>query len=153
MKYARLGPQKGILHISDTPFTEAQQPSGLGSTVELTDEQAATVLAGRASTPKIIYFLIDGELKTLAQKIEAEKRALPAPVRRQTKLNIMRKLVELGKWEQFKAMLDSMPTLVHDAWDLTQEISSADPMFVENRSAIIAGLGITSEQLDGLFLP
>lgn len=144
MKYARLGPQQGILAVSDTP-----PPAGVSS-AELTDEQAEIVLAGRTSTPKVIYFLIDGQLKTLEQKLRDSR---PAPARRQTKLNIMRKLVEMGKWDQFKAMLDMMPTLVHDAWDLAQEISSQDPMFVENREAIIAGLGITGEQLDSLFLP
>ena len=72
MKYAILGPQKGINRISDT------EPQHLGeqATVEqITDEQAAQVEAGRAATPKVFYFLIDGALKTMKEKMAVEQAA------------------------------------------------------------------------------
>lgn len=147
MKHALLGPKSGIIFVSDTPYNHI--PEG-ASTAPLSDEQAATVLAGRNARPPVQYFIIDGELLTLQEKLA---RNVPTPVRRQTKLNIMRKLVELGKWEQFKLLLGALPPLAQDAWDLAQEISSSDPMFVQNREAVMAGLGLTSEQLDSLFLP
>ena len=65
MKYAVLGPQLGINRISDTEPQNVAE----GATVEqITDEQAAQVEAGRTSTPKVFYFLIEGELKTAQEK-------------------------------------------------------------------------------------
>jgi hypothetical protein len=72
MKYAILGPQKGINRISAT------EPSPIGEQVtvaEITDEQAVLVEAGRTSTPPVRYFLIDGELLTMQQKIAADQAA------------------------------------------------------------------------------
>lgn len=85
MKYAILGPQKRINNVRDT----APQSSPEGATVEeITDEQAATVAAGRTSVPVVGYFLIEGTLLTLAekqaasltpsQKIAAGERAVAA---------------------------------------------------------------------------
>jgi hypothetical protein len=72
MKYAILGPQKGINRISGTEPQNVAE----GATVEqITDEQAATVQAGRASDPRVFYFLIDGELQTMQQRIEAQRAA------------------------------------------------------------------------------
>jgi hypothetical protein len=65
MKYAILGPQKGINRISDT---EPQSVPEQATVAEITDEQAATVQAGREVTPRVQYFLIDGELKTMQEK-------------------------------------------------------------------------------------
>ena len=71
MKYAILGPQKGINRVLDT---EPSHQLLDGVTVEqITDEQATTVQAGRTSDPRVLYFLINGELKTLQQKTEAER--------------------------------------------------------------------------------
>lgn len=70
MKYAILGPQKGINRISDT---EPQWVPQFATVEQITDEQAAQVEAGCASTPNVDYFLIDGQLKTLAQKLEIDR--------------------------------------------------------------------------------
>jgi hypothetical protein len=72
MKYAILGPQKGINRISDTePLQVGEQ-----STVEqITDEQAVIVEAGRIATPRIFYFFIDGELQTMQEKMAAAQAA------------------------------------------------------------------------------
>lgn len=77
----------------------------------------------------------------------------PAAPRSATKLTIKRRLEDLGKWETFKAVLESMPATVRDEWTLAQEIREDDPMFVANRDAIVAALGITSDQLSSLFDP
>lgn len=74
MKYAILGPQKAVRRISDT---EPQTLPGLSaSVVELTDEQAQTVLAGLSATPKTLYFYIDNNLITLKDKLELERPPL-----------------------------------------------------------------------------
>jgi hypothetical protein len=72
MKYAVLGPQKGINRISDT---EPQHFGEQATVVQITDEQAAQVEAGRTSTPPVRYFLIDGNLLTMQQKIAANQAA------------------------------------------------------------------------------
>lgn len=72
MKYAVLGPQLGINRISDT---EPQNVSEQATVAEITDEQAAQVEAGRTATPKVFYFLIEGELKTMLEKMAIEQAA------------------------------------------------------------------------------
>ncbi|MCK9587903.1 MAG: hypothetical protein M0Q93_00905 [Terrimicrobiaceae bacterium] len=72
MKYAILGPQKGINRISDT---EPKSVGELATVAEITDEQAAQVEAGRTATPRVLYFLIDGALKTMAEKMAAAQAA------------------------------------------------------------------------------
>ena len=70
MKYAVLGPQKRINRISDT------EPKNIGeqTTVEqITDEQASSIVTGRTSTPPVFYFLIQGQLKTLQEKMALDR--------------------------------------------------------------------------------
>lgn len=70
MKYAILGPQKGINRISDK---EPNDVPKIATVVEISDDIAATVIAGRASNPPVRYFLIEGELKTISEKIAIEQ--------------------------------------------------------------------------------
>lgn len=70
MKYAILGPQKGINQISDT---EPKYVGELATVVQISNAKAATVEAGRTSDPKVFYFLIDGELKTFQEKMASEQ--------------------------------------------------------------------------------
>jgi hypothetical protein len=75
MKYAILGPKGRINRISDT------EPKVEGATVvEITDEQAATVEAGKTSEPKVFYFLKDGELVTAEDFRKEQLAARPKPV-------------------------------------------------------------------------
>jgi hypothetical protein len=76
MKYAILGPKGRINRISDN------EPKALAegaSVVQITDEQAATVEAGRTSEPKVFYFYKNGELLTVAEHIAAQAAARPKP--------------------------------------------------------------------------
>ena len=61
MKYAILGPRGGINRIAET------EPQAIGdrTVVEITDEQAATVVAGREAMPRIHYLYQGGELVNL----------------------------------------------------------------------------------------
>ena len=72
MKYAILGPQKGINRISET---EPQSVGELATVAQITDEQAAQVEAGRTSDPRVFYFLIDGALKTMVEKMAIAQAA------------------------------------------------------------------------------
>jgi hypothetical protein len=72
MKYAVLNPQGGINRISDT---EPQNTPEGTTVVEITDEQVATVQAGKKSEPAVRYFLIEGKLKTMAEKQEIAQAA------------------------------------------------------------------------------
>ncbi len=72
MKYAILGPQKGINRISET---EPQSVGELATVAQITDEQAAQVESGRTSDPRVFYFLIDGALKTMAEKMAIAQAA------------------------------------------------------------------------------
>jgi len=72
MKYAILGPQKRINGLSTR---EPQSIGELATVAQITDEQAAQVEAGRISDPKVFYFLIDGALKTMAEKMAIAQAA------------------------------------------------------------------------------
>ncbi len=77
MKYAIIGPRGAINRISDT---EPKAVPESASVVELTDEQAETVEAGRVSKPKVFYFYKDGQLVTIKEHREqiAASRLKPA---------------------------------------------------------------------------
>lgn len=145
MKYATLGPKKAIFRITD------YEPQFIGdnmSFAQVSEEIAATVIAGQNPATRQLYFLIDGVLKTQQEFIESQRPKLP---RKQTKLQIMLKLEAMGKWTTFKAVMGQMPEIVQDAWNLAQEINESDPMFSANKEALKAALGITEEQLNSLF--
>ena len=74
-KYAVIGPMKGINRVTDN---EPQWISEDATAVQITDEQAATIEAGKTSKPPVFYFLIDGTLKTLEEKIAAEQAVAEA---------------------------------------------------------------------------
>lgn len=73
MKYAVLGPQKGVLRVSDT---EPQNTAPSATVVQITDEQAEAVAVAREN--KQLLFLIDGQLKTPQEKAAAEQAARKA---------------------------------------------------------------------------
>jgi hypothetical protein len=78
MKYAILGPKGRINRTSDT---EPKAVAEGATAVEITDEQAATVEAGKTSEPKVFYFLKEGELVT-AEDIRKEQVATrPKPAK------------------------------------------------------------------------
>jgi hypothetical protein len=109
MKYAILGPKGRINRISDN------EPKALaeGATVvEITDEQAATVEAGKTSEPKVFYFLKEGELVTAENFRKEQVAARPKPaitaekhieregfpaIRLVTLMDLEGKLAEAGK--------------------------------------------------------
>jgi hypothetical protein len=107
MKYAILGPKGRINRISDN------KPKAEGATVvEITDEQAATVEAGKTSEPKVFYFLKDGELVTAEDFRKEQVAARPKPaitaekhieregfpaIRLVTLMDLEGKLAEAGK--------------------------------------------------------
>ncbi|HKJ90666.1 MAG TPA: hypothetical protein VJ960_06000 [Oceanipulchritudo sp.] len=80
------------------------------------------------------------------EEIEARK----PPIRPVTKLTLMRRLSELGKWQTFKALLAQLPEEVRDAWDLAQDIRSDDPLFVSNADSLKASLELTDQQFEDL---
>jgi hypothetical protein len=148
MKYAILGEKKAILRISDT---EPQFVGENATVVEVSDEIAATVIAGQTKETRQLYFLIDGLLKTSQEYFESVRQSLPKPPRKQTKLKIMRRLQDLNKWSTFKAILAAAPDIVKDAWDLAAYIDESDPMFQANKDQFLGALGITEAQFSSLF--
>lgn len=79
MKYAIVNARGGINRVADS--APASLPEGVTS-VEITDEQAALITAGRSSTPIVTYAFLDGELVTLREKIEADRLAAMTPEQR-----------------------------------------------------------------------
>jgi hypothetical protein len=109
MKYAIIGPKGAINRISDT---EPKAVAEGATVVEITDEQAATVQAGRTSEPKVFYFYKNGELVTMAEHREQLIAARPKPavtaekhieregypaIRLVTLMDLEGKLAEAGK--------------------------------------------------------
>ncbi len=145
MKYAILGPKKAIFRISKTAPTDLGEET---SFAEVSDEIAALVKTGQNPATRQQYFLIDGVLRT---REEHNKILFPPPPRKQTKLEIMKRLEAFGKWTTFKYILGTMPVLVQDAWNLAQFIDESDPMFLANKPALLGALGLTEEQFGSLF--
>jgi len=71
MKYAVINERGGINRVSPKAITG--NPEGT-TVVELTDEQAAQVEAGRTATPRVLYFWQGNTLIAMAQK-QAEQQA------------------------------------------------------------------------------
>jgi hypothetical protein len=109
MKYAIIGPKGAINRISDT---EPKAVAEGATVVEITDEQAAIVQAGRTSEPKVFYFYKNGELVTMAEHREQLIAARPKPavtaekhieregypaIRLVTLMDLEGKLAEAGK--------------------------------------------------------
>ena len=72
MKYAVINERGGINRVSPNAITG--NPEGT-TVVEITDEQAAQVEAGRTSTPRVLYFWQDGALITMAERQAALQAA------------------------------------------------------------------------------
>lgn len=89
----------------------------------------------------------DGWKKT---DLTPEEIAAQKPVSQVSKLSIMRKLQDFGKWQQFKQLLSSLPEEVQDAWTLTTSINSDDPMFLSNAENIKAYLDLSDEEFQSL---
>lgn len=70
MKYLILGQRGAIRRITDN------EPLGVDENtmvVEITDEQAAAITELKTSTPREIYFYVDGDVLTMQEKIEHDK--------------------------------------------------------------------------------
>lgn len=76
-------------------------------------------------------------------------RATP-PVLPVSKLTLMRRLSEIGKWSIFKYLISQLPEDTQDAWALAQAVSPDDPLFVQYAPGIKAALELTDEQFDAL---
>jgi hypothetical protein len=61
MKYAIIGPRKRVNRVVETEPPNVPEQA---TVVEITDEQAAQVLAGFAADPRVFYFWVEGELQT-----------------------------------------------------------------------------------------
>jgi hypothetical protein len=73
-------------------------------------------------------------------------------VRSVSKLSIRRKLRLISKEGKFDEMLDLIPHARTD-WNDAQEIRTDDPLFVDNKAAIMAFLDITEDQFYELLAP
>lgn len=83
------------------------------------------------------------------EEVEAAKPK-PTPV---TKLTIMNRLVDAGKWETFKSIMSNAPEVAQDAWILAQDIRVDDPIFVEYADVFKSGLDMTDEEFNSLLKP
>ncbi len=63
-----------------------------------------------------------------------------------SKLSILEKLAEMGKWADVKALLESEGYI--DYWNACTYIAADNPRFLSMKPAIAAALGISEKQLD-----
>ena len=75
MKYTILSPQQVVGPVLDR---EPQRLPEGAVVAQITDEQAATVAAGRAARPPEVYCLVDGALVSPREKLAAERAAREA---------------------------------------------------------------------------
>ena len=70
-----------------------------------------------------------------------------------SKLTLMKRLQFIGKWASFKEVLQSLDEDSHDAWNLTQEVKSSNPVVIDNRAGVIQYLQITEQQFSDILDP
>jgi len=70
MKYAKLGPQKAILQISESPISAINDET----VVELPDDQAGIAQAGLGQRPRVFYFW-DGENALTSDEFRTKQSA------------------------------------------------------------------------------
>jgi hypothetical protein len=70
-----------------------------------------------------------------------------------TKLTLMRRLQNVGKWDLFKAVLMNLDEELQDAWALAQDIRGDDPLFTENAAALRELLNLTEAEMNDLLTP
>ena len=104
--------------------------------------------------PTVIKDAIDATLTARINELEtqlADAQGQPAPTGGVTKLTIMRRLGD--KWPTLKAIIDSMPEEVQDAWMFAQEIRADDPLFAANSDYLKTALALSDEEFAALLTP
>lgn len=155
-KYAKLGPQKGILHVIDTDLTPRADITGAPV---LTNAQAAAIDALKRDNKRPIWY--NNQVTTVEEQQAAgvllrwdvvtkdfaviTPPARPAPVRNISKLAIRRLLRSWDRETAFEQLLDAVPHARSD-WNDAQDIRTNDPIFVANKEAFKAFLSLTEEQ-------
>lgn len=88
------------------------------------------------------------EKRALTPEEIAARQPQPQPV---TKLTLMRRLGP--KWATLKYILSQQEEVVQDAWQLAQEISPHDGLFLQHADSLKAALELSDEEFTSLFLP
>ena len=106
------------------------------------------------ATQKLVPFPITDGIGYTVEDLTPDEIAarIPAP-EPVTKLTLMRRLDDMGLWEQFKSLLTQLPPITQDAWALAQDIRKDDPILVQYGATIQSALGLTDEQFDSLLTP
>jgi len=88
------------------------------------------------------------------EEIEAAAAAAPVvvPARTLSKLTITRRLRELGKEDDFWAILTAQPVLYRE-FILAQELRTDDAMFTVQAPQLKAALNLTNDQFNALLAP
>ncbi len=146
MKYAVINQFGGINRITET------QPMALFSTssyvIEITDEQADMIVAGRNSEPKVIYCYYENEIITQAEKRARIVAAMPVPVPQTVTPWQMRKALNAaGLRATVEAAVSAADQDTKDGWEYASEIRRDNALL----NSMAAALNMTSEQLDDLF--
>lgn len=119
-----------------------------GSLLALIEERDETIEA-RENT----IVTLQAQLEE-AREALAEARRLPVvPSAGVTKLTLMRRLLALEKWAEWKSLLGQLPELVHDAWQVTTAVHADDPILVEYGPAIRQALALSEDQWAALMAP
>ena len=156
MKYAILGPRGGINRITDT------EPQAIGdrTVVEIADEQAATVEAGRAATPRTHYLYQDGELVNMQAWLYNHRwedgqwvEFVPPVPESVTPRQIRLALIDRGIMpEQITQMLSGIEDTVLRAkalaeWEFASEVKRTHPLIAQLAGALEFG----AEDVDEVF--
>lgn len=123
---------------------------------EAVDVALAGLLSSRRFAAKVLFphpfRHEDGGDSTIRNgRYVLEPRAIAKATRAITKRELVDGLIELGKAEAFAALIGQLPIAERLRWEASPTVSPDYPFLVEQRQMLIAVLGITGDQLDGLF--
>lgn len=153
MKYAVINKFKGINRVSATEPTWVAEEA---TVVEISDELAAQVEAGRTAKPPVIYFLIDGALKTLQEKQEIDKLNRVYPELPAWRVRAIAKMTPIGNsnlHQTILSIIDAIPdvqikTVANEAYLGGNTIARQSPLVLQ----VAQQLGLTSGDIDQIFI-
>lgn len=144
MKYAITGPRGIIRRVTEN---EPQNVHETSAVTPITEEQAALIEEGRIAKPRILYFLLDGELLTREQALA---RTRPAP-KELPQWRVRAVLQSEGLLEQVDALIESLPSpdgdVVRTAWHYGAAVARHGPTVL----SLAPALGLSDAQIDDMF--
>lgn len=155
MKYAVVNKFQGINRVLDASPPPESIPAEV-TIVEISDEMAAQVISGKTASPPVIYFLIDGALKTLQEKQEIYKQNIVHPMLPAWRIRAIAKMTPVGDTTLHQAILDIIDAVGNQKVKTAAKEAYLGGHVLDRKSVLLLQvaqqLGMTQKQIDNIFI-